>query len=153
MTSAPALVPVCVIEVDLGEPIDLGVTREGHRRDTPILGGALRGLAGGGLAELRAVILPGGGDRQRVRGDGAAGTVIEIDARYDARTDAGAILAVHAHGVRHVPGSGAPGGVLFRVALRFETSDPELAPLQNALYVADGVREADRVRHTVYRVA
>lgn len=152
MTSFPTLVPVAEIQVELGETMDLGVTREGHRRVTPILGGTVRGLAGGSLAGLRAVILPGGGDRQRVSDDGASGTLIEIDAQYDARTDAGTVLAVHAQGVRHVPGPGASGGVLFRVALTFETSDPELAGLQNALYVADGVRDADRVRHTVYRV-
>lgn len=39
------------------------------------------------------------------------------------------------------------------VQLRFETSSEELAALQHALYVADGVREADQVRHTVYLVS
>lgn len=43
-------------------------------------------------------------------------------------------------------------GTYFMVQLRFETSAPEAAELQHALYLADGVREADRVRHTVYRV-
>lgn len=153
MTSAPRLVPVCEVEVLLGEAMDLGTTREGHRRNSPILGGTVKGRDGGELATLRAAILPGGGDRQRIRGDGASGTLIEIDAQYDARTDSGTLLALRARGVRHVPGPDAPGGVLFRVAVQFETSDPELSTLQNGLYVADGVREADRVRHTVYRVA
>jgi len=43
-------------------------------------------------------------------------------------------------------------GTYFMVQLRFETSAPEAAELQHSLYLADGVREADRVCHTVYRV-
>lgn len=78
-----------------------------------------------------------------------AASTVEIDARYDARTEQGALIGMHAVGVRRV----APdGGVYFRVTIRFETSEPALAELQDALFVADGVREADRVRHTVYRV-
>ena len=74
---------------------------------------------------------------------------VEIDARYDARTEQGALIGMRAVGVRR----GRPdGSVYFRVTIRFETADPALAELQDALFVADGVREADRVRHTVYRV-
>lgn len=169
----PALAPVAEVVVELGEPLDFGRTRDGVRRFTPILGGELRGIpgspAGEALRGLRAEILPGGGDRQLVRADGA----VEIDARYDARTADGALIGLHAAGLRRVldpgdpepgagtsdaPVGGTPGtpggaGVYFRVALRFETADPALAELQNALFVADGVREADRVRHTVYRVS
>lgn len=81
--------------------------------------------------------------------DPAAIPTVEIDARYDARTDQGVLIGMHAVGVRRVA---RDGGVYFRVTIRFETSEPALAELQNALFVADGVREADRVRHTVYRV-
>ncbi|MFT4231794.1 MAG: DUF3237 domain-containing protein [Leucobacter sp.] len=99
-------------------------------------------------------------------------TTVEIDARYDARTADGALIGMHATGLRRVeqppvaaaersaradpaaPGAPDPAAprVYFRVVLRFEASDPALAELQDALYVADGVREADRVTHTVYRV-
>ena len=179
--SLPALSPVCEIIVELGEPRDFGATRDGERRFTPILGGELRGIAdaevGGAVRGLRAAILPGGGDRQLLRrqagavgeadpethpaavpaggpaaipsADPAAIPTVEIDARYDARTEQGVLIGMHAVGVRRVA---RDGGVYFRVTIRFETSEPALAELQNALFVADGVREADRVRHTVYRV-
>lgn len=152
MSPTPTLTAVCEIVVELGTARHHGVTRDGLRRVTPILGGSIRGVAGSGAVALRAEILPGGGDRQLVRSDGAGGEVVEIDARYDARTASGALLTLHASGVRHVPAPGSADPVLFRVALRFETADPALAPLQNALHIADGVREADLVRHTVYRV-
>ncbi|WP_449280899.1 DUF3237 domain-containing protein [Leucobacter sp.] len=147
--AAPGLTATARVTVELGEPLDFGRTRDGLRRFTPILGGELRGIpdadAGEAVRALRAEILPGGGDRQLVRPEG----VVEIDARYDARTAAGALIGLHATGVRRA----ITDGVYFRVALRFETADPGLAELQGALYVADGVREADRVTHTVYRVS
>lgn len=180
---APSLAAVATVTVDLGEPLDFGRTRDGLRRITPILGGELRGIpgsdAGEALRGLRAAILPGGGDRQLVRPDGT----VEIDARYDARAAGGSLIGLHATGLRRAPGpdevgrsgaTGAPGapgapgepgatgasgdspgvrGRYFRVALRFETSDPALAELQEALFIADGAREADRVVHTVYRVS
>lgn len=148
LVSAPALLPVCELRVRLGQALDLGGTRAGHRRITPILGGDLRGIADGpslpGIAGLVAEILPGGADRQLVRPD----ETIEIDARYQARTATGGLIDLHATGIRR---SGVEG-VYFRVALRFETAEPGLAELQDAVYVADGVRERDEVRHTVYRL-
>jgi len=147
----PALKAVALATVALGEPLDFGRTRDGLRRFTPIIGGELRGIpctaAGEALRGLRAEILPGGGDRQLVRSDGA----VEIDARYDARTEdggGGALIGLHATGLRRA----SADGVYFRVTLRFETADSALAELQDSLFIADGVREADRVRHTVYRV-
>ena len=148
-TAPPTLAPVAEVIVELGEPLDFGRTRDGIRRFTPILGGEVRGIpgtaAGEALRGLRAEILPGGGDRQLVRPDGA----VEIDARYDARAAEGALIGLRATGVRRA----SADGVYFRVALRFETADSALAELQDALFIADGVREADRVTHTVYRVS
>ncbi|EYT56109.1 hypothetical protein H490_0102870 [Leucobacter sp. UCD-THU] len=165
--SAPSLIPVCEVVVELGEPLDFGPTRDGARRFTPIVGGELRGMPGADAGEavrgLRAAILPGGGDRQLLRaprpGPGAdAAPTVEIDARYDARTADGALIGVHAIGIRRVLSGesgrlgSTPPRVYFRVMLRLETAEPSLAELQEALFIADGVREADRVRHTVYRV-
>ncbi|HNP56263.1 MAG TPA: DUF3237 domain-containing protein [Gordonia sp. (in: high G+C Gram-positive bacteria)] len=147
---SPVLVPVAEIEVILGESVDVGITRDGHRRVTPILGGTVRGLpsAEDSVVEaLRAEIRPGGGDRQLIRGSGD-GLVVEIDATYDARTAEGALIGIRAQGVRTT----SEAGVYFRVTIRFETADPALAGLQDALFIADGTRDADRVRHTVYRV-
>lgn len=139
----PSLEAVAEIEVELGESVDFGVTRDGHRRFTPVLGGTLRSLPAA-VAAFEAEIVPGGGDRQLVTADGT----IEIDARYDARTQAGAMVGLRASGVRRVTAD----GVYFRVQLRFETADPELAWLQHSLFVADGERQQGRVRHVVYRV-
>lgn len=170
----PVLVPIAEIVVRLGEPVDFGVTRDGRRRCTPVLGGELTWfgigapapVAGGGiggvggaaqaaapnvLRNVRAQILHGGGDRQLVRVDPATGDeVVEIDARYDAVSDAGAPIGIRASGVRRHPPGGA--SAYFRVAVRFETADPALGELQNALFVADGARLAREVRHTVYLV-
>lgn len=139
---------ICEILVELGDPSHHGRTRDGERRVTPIIGGTVRGLsgtaAGAGLHALRASILPGGGDRQLIRPDGS----VEIDAAYDARTDTGALIAMRVTGIRRHAGT----RMYFRVAVRFETAAPGLAELQDALFVADGVREDGFVRHTVYRV-
>lgn len=143
----PALIPICALRVDVGEPLDLGATRDGARRITPILGGELVGLPSCPdpvLAVLEAEVLPGGADRQLLRPDGG----IEIDARYQARTASGALLDLHATGLRRPDAD----GVYFRVALRFATADPELAELERALHIADGVRDGAGVRHTVFRV-
>lgn len=144
---APALQAVCEIEVLLGEPRDLGVSGDRGRRITPILGGELRGLAGTDFDGLRGKVLPGGADRQLLREDSGV-TSIDIDARHEAQLASGAFVSLHATGLRR----SSDTGVYFMVQLRFETSAPEFAAAQHALFVADGVRDAVRVRHTVYRV-
>lgn len=144
---APLLQAVCEIEVLLGEPRDLGITRDGHRRITPILGGTLRGLAGTELEGVHGEVLSGGADRQLWR-EAPGETSIEIDASYDAQLGSGAFVSLHATGLRRANDA----GVYFMVQLRFETSAPECAGVQQALFVADGVRDSDRVHHTVYRV-
>ena len=144
---APSLQAVCEIEVLLGEPRNLDIASDRGRRITPILGGTLRGLDGTGFEGLRGEVLPGGADRQLWREESGI-TSIDIDARYDAQLNSGALVSLHATGLRRA----SDAGVYFMVQLRFETSAPELAVAQQALFIADGVRDADRVRHTVYRV-
>ncbi|GAA1596324.1 DUF3237 family protein [Leucobacter chromiireducens] len=138
-----SLKPACQIAVTLGAPLTFGVTRDGERRVTPILGGTLLGI-GESFAGLRAAVLPGGSDRQLVRADGT----VEIDARYEARTDAGELIGIHASGIRRA----TPDGVYFRAVLRFEAASATWAALQDAVFLADGAREANAVRHTVFRV-
>lgn len=157
--AVPRLEAVCEIVVELGATLEIGETRRGLRRVTPILGGELRGLPGAALGEdaraLHAEILPGGGDRQLVRPSaGGVGTVVEIDARYDAQSSRGALIGIRAKGVRRSAAPESPEtGTYFRVAIEFETADPQLTALQDSFFVADGVREENRVLHTVYRVA
>ncbi|SFS14427.1 Protein of unknown function [Microbacterium sp. cf046] len=139
------------VVVHLGPLQDHGMTRAGHRRVVPIVGGSVSGA-------FEAEILPGGADWQIVRADGS----IEVDAQYSARTPSGALVLLHATGVRTGPpdvlaallrGESVDSSeYYFRTVVRIETSDATLAPLQHALFLAAAVREAERVTYTAYRV-
>jgi hypothetical protein len=138
-------------EVVVGEVEDHGLTRAGHRRVIPILGGR---LSDGVEAEL----LPGGADWQVVHDDG----VLEIDTRYSARTADGGLLHLRTRGVRSGPPEvleallrGAPvaaSDYYFRIVVTVETSVPALRHLQDSLIVAAAARSADRVVYDAYRV-
>jgi hypothetical protein len=147
----PGLDPAFAVDARLGPLEDHGVTRAGHRRVIPVVGGRVSGL-------LDAEILVGGADWQLVRPDGA----IEIDTRYSARTAAGEYVHFRTSGVRSGPpavlaallrGEDAdPASYYFRVAVYLETSAPRLAFLERSLFVAAAVRGADSVSYTAYRV-
>lgn len=144
---APQLVPVLELWVRVSAPVEGEQTARGQRRETAILGGELAALDGAatlGLDGLGGTVLPGGADQQLVRADGT----IEIDAQYLVETRAGALIAVRARGIRRP----SPDGVYFRVALSFSSGADEVSALTRAVFVADGVREADEVRHTVFLV-
>jgi len=145
----PSLVFAFAVTAELGELEDHGMTRAGHRRIIPVVGGTVRGIFSG-------VILAGGADWQTVRADGS----IEIDGRYSARADDGDLLYIRAQGVRS--GDPAvlesllrgdpvdPDSYYFRAALTLESATrPEL---ERSVYVASYVREAHRVRYVAYRV-
>lgn len=147
----PGLEEAFDVSVQLGPLEDHGITRVGHRRVVPIVGGQVRGL-------FDAAILPGGADWQRVRPDGA----VEIDTRYTARTASDEFVYLHTFGVR----SGSPSvlsallrgdpvdpsSYYFRIGVHLETSSPRLASLEQSIFVAAAVREAQQVRYTAYRV-
>ncbi|MFG3555896.1 DUF3237 domain-containing protein [Micromonospora sp. NPDC047557] len=149
--AVPGLEAVFEVAAWLGALEYHGVTRAGHRRVVPIVGGQITGL-------FEAEILPGGADWQVVRPDGA----IEIDTRYSARTADGGHIYLRTFGVR----SGRPeileallrgdpvdpAEYYFRLGVRLETSVPALAVLEQSVFVASAIREADRVRYTAYRV-
>ena len=149
--SVPGLEPAFEVEARLGALEDHGVTRAGHRRVVPIIGGRVTGL-------FAADILPGGADWQLVRPDGA----IEIDTRYSARTADGGHVYIRTFGVRSgrpevlealVRGDAVdPADYYFRLCVRLETSEPALAALEQSVYIASAIREADRVRYAAYRV-
>jgi len=147
----PGLVAAFDVVVDLGPLEDHGMTRAGHRRVIPIVGGSVTGA-------FEAEILPGGADWQVVRSDGA----IEVSALYSARTTGGALVLVSSTGVRSGPPEVLdallrgepvdPSDYYFRTLIRLETAERALAALQDVLYLAAAVREADRVAYTAYRV-
>ncbi|WP_019180925.1 DUF3237 family protein [Microbacterium yannicii] len=137
------------VVADLGPLEDHGMTRAGHRRVIPVIGGTVTGAFTG-------VILPGGADWQTVRADGS----IEIDGRYSARGEDGSLLYIRAKGVR----SGDPEvleslllgedvdpvAYYFRAALTLESAaHPEF---ERSVFVASYVREAARVRYVAYRL-
>jgi len=145
----PTLERAFEVVAELGPLQDHGVTRAGHRRVIPVLGGAITGGLGG-------EILPGGADWQVVRADGS----IEVDGRYTARCGEGSLLYIHAQGVRSgepdvldalLRGESVdPARYYFRAALTIEAaSHPEL---ERSLFVASYVREARAVRYVAYRV-
>jgi len=75
--------------VRIAAPIDLGVTRIGHRRIIPILGGEVTG-------QLSGNVMAGGADWQILHADGAA----DLEARYTIQTDDGALIYVLNRGMR-----------------------------------------------------
>lgn len=147
----PALEYAFEVAASLGPLEDHGMTRAGHRRVVPIASGRVTGL-------FDAEILPGGADWQLVRPDGA----VEIDTRYTARTPAGEYVHFRTSGIRSGPPGVlqallrgepvSPSEYYFRVGVYLETSAPRLAALQQSIFVASAIREADRVAYTAYRV-
>lgn len=147
----PTLEAAFDVAVRLGPLNDHGVTRAGHRRVIPIIGGEITG-------GVEAEILPGGADWQIVRPDGA----MEIDGRYTARTANGELLYLLVHGVRTGPADALaalqrgeevdPDSYYFRTVVTIEASAPALAHLEHSIFVASCVRDPDAVRYTAYRV-
>ncbi|WP_010204215.1 DUF3237 domain-containing protein [Salinibacterium sp. PAMC 21357] len=147
----PGLEATFDVTVRVGQVADYGTTRTGNRRVIDIIGGEITG-------SIDATILPGGADWQLVRPDGT----IDIDGRYSAKTSKGGLIYITVSGVR----SGAPetleallrgeavdpSDYYFRTSLTLETSAPELAHLEQSLFIASCVREADTVRYRAYRV-
>lgn len=136
----------------IAAPIDLGVTRNGHRRIIPILGGTFEGSG------LRGTILPGGADWQVIHSDGAA----DLEARYTLKADDGALVQVLNRGMRRGDketlakiNRGEPAEVdriYFRSVATFETSVPAFRWLTDALFIGTGERHPDHVRICFYRI-
>lgn len=150
--SAPGLRELFTLRVEVGEPVDLGVAADGHRRMVPILGGTLDGPGG-----LRGDVLPGGADHQVL----TPGLAL-LDAQYVVRTAAGDLLSVHNRGVR----SGAPedmaalargeevdpARVYFRCTPRLASAAPDWAWVTGRVFVADARRHPHRVDVRVFTV-
>jgi hypothetical protein len=149
----PSLRLVYRLQAQLDALLDLGQTPAGHRRIIAYTGGRFEG------PELSGELVPGGGaDWQVVRPDGAA----VADIRYTLRTDAGALLLVTSTGVRHGPPEVlarlargeevSASDYTFRTQASIETSDPDLAWLNDGVFIAVGAREPDGVAYDVYLV-
>jgi hypothetical protein len=150
----PRLTLVYRLEANVGESLNLGETRQGHRRIVPLTGGKFTG------PELNGSLLPGGSaDWQIVLPDGTA----LGDIRYTLQTEDGALLYVQARSVRH--GSAEvlsrlahgedvdPSEYIFRASTRIETASARLAWLNDGVLISVGGRGQGSVFYETYLVA
>ena len=125
----------------------------GGLRVVPVIGGTVTGPA------LTGEVLGGASaDWLRVEPDGTA----HMDVRFTIQAESGALIYVHYSGIR----TGAPemlarlgrgeavppSDYYFRVAIRFETGDAELAWMNRVLAVGVGQRPPGGPRYDVYAV-
>ena len=137
------------LTVDVGDVVSMGAGPLGERRVVSILGGTFKGPA------MRGDVLPGA-DWQIARADG----VLDIDARYALREQAGGVVSVVSQGYRHGPDDVLaalargeevdPATYVFRTVMRFETGAPRLAWLNRTIAVATAQRKARQVLLTAY---
>ena len=149
---APELEFLMEVAVQVGQPVDIGPTPEGHRRMVPIIGGTFRGPG------LSGSVLPGGADYQILRSP----VLTELDARYVLETDGGERIFVHNTALRHGSpsvieqlNSGAvvdPALVYFRCWPRLTTAAPALEQLNTRLTVGTGIREPGQVLLRIFTI-
>jgi muconolactone delta-isomerase len=150
----PRLTLVYRLEATLGQPLDLGDTARGYRRIVPLTGGTFTG------PEINGELVPGASaDWQTVLPDGTA----QGDIRYTLRTDAGALLYVQSHAVRH--GSAEvlarlargeevdPAEYTFRASTQIETAAAQLDWLNKGVFVTVAARQPAGVIYETYLVA
>lgn len=150
----PSFELITQLDATLAEPLDLGVTPQGHRRVVPITGGRLHG------PRLTGEILPGGADWQIVQRDGW----VSVEARYTVRSDSGILVSIVSRGVRHgspevmrrllAGESPQPDEYRFRTAVTFETAEESACGwLNHLIAVASATREPAAVLIDIYEVA
>jgi hypothetical protein len=147
----PRLRKVYRLEASLGEPLDLGVLAQGHRRIVPQTGGTFTG------PEISGKLLPGtSADWQLVLPDGTA----IADIRYTLQTDGGDLLYVQSRGIRHgsaeVLARLARGEHVdadeytFRTSTQIETAAPHLDWLNKGIFISVAGRQPTGVIYETY---
>lgn len=141
------------LAVQVGAPIEVGVTPGGRRRMIPITGGEARG------AGWSARVLPGGADYQIV----VSPTRAELEAHYVLETDAGDRIYVRNRAIRVAAAETTaallrgeavdPALVYFRCAPTLETASRALGWINDRLFVGAGQRHPDRVVMSFYALA
>jgi hypothetical protein len=152
MPRDPKLEFVFEARVEIAMPIDLGITRAGHRRVIPITGGSFEG------PRISGKVIEGGADWQILHPDGAA----DLEAKYTLHTDDAALILVTNRGMRR--GSPEvlkrlnagervdPDELYFRTYTTFETSAPQYQWLADSVCVGSGERYPDGVVVRFYQV-
>lgn len=147
----PSLKHVLHLEVQVGEPLEIGRLDAGLRRFVPIVGGRMSGI-------LTGRVLEGGGDFQLIR----SATETELDARYILETDDGERIIIHSTGIRVASEEDTarlqrgepvdPRSIYFRGTPRFETSATRLRHLMTHVFVSVGIRLPDVVSMDIFEV-
>jgi hypothetical protein len=151
----PVLTRIYRLEASVGEPLELGVTAQGRRRIVPLTVGSFdSALLGSGT-----LVAGVSADWQTVLADGTA----LGDIRYTLQTEAGHLLDVRSHSVRH--GSAEvlarlaagqpvdPREYTFRAATTIETAEPLLEWVNKGVFVTVGSRDPAGVSYETYLVA
>lgn len=132
ISKPPVLTHFIRSSIDLGEPMDAGLTPDGFRRIVPILGGTFSGSG------LSGTILPFGGDSQLIK----PGGLMELDARYLLKTDQGALIYVSNIGNRYFAPE-AFGALVVRQPI-----DMSLARSTGAAKLETGAQELQWINRT-----
>ena len=139
------------LAAEVDEIVSMGAAPLGERRVVAITGGYFEG------PDLRGEVLSGN-DWQIARQDG----VLELDARYVIKDEAGGLVRVVSQGYRHGPPDVMarlargeevePEDYFFRTTMRFETGAEDLAWLNKTIAVASAERKARQVELKAWRL-
>jgi hypothetical protein len=139
--------------ITVAAPQEVGRGPRGHRRLIPILGGEFAGDS------WRARVLPGGADFQLLVSE----TLAELDARYTLEVESGGLIYVRNRAIRSGPAElmariarGEPvdaSAIYFRCSPSFETAVPQLAWVNERMFVGTGARYPDRVVLRLFELA
>jgi hypothetical protein len=141
------------VRASLAAPIVVGQAPDGLRRFVPITGGTFAGPL------LNGNVVPGSGDWQIVRSDGA----LNAEARYTLETADGVLISVNNRGIRHAPADVMAklnkGEVVPATSYYFRTAATFEAPVGSAhewvnrtLFVATAEREPSTAIIHFFRV-
>lgn len=151
----PLFTRIYRLQASVGAPLELGVTAHGRRRIVPLTAGSFDSAMLGSGTLISGV----SADWQTVLPDGTA----LGDIRYTLRTEAGHLLDVRSHSVRHgrpqvlarlAQGEPVdPSEYTFRAATQIETAEPSLEWVNKGVFVSVGARDPGGVTYETYLVA